>query len=128
MHPLKEHASLALANLAEVMKFATEMDTAQDRKHALGKLCDDGAIKLDQANEAVKLARAEFAKVDGERRKQNAILLDQQNRSNASLDEQIAKGRDELADLQGRIVKHTKELSAIDASLDSLHKRLWLGN
>ena len=123
----KSAVSLAAAALWEVGKHSEELDSAQDRKHALGKLCDDAAKEYAALQAALGPAKAELAQVQVKLKAQQAVLNDQKLRTDADLDRQIAAGQDTLVELTGAIKRKTQELSAVEESFASLRKRLWLG-
>ena len=126
-HPVCEPASLAVANLYEVLKHSEFIDSVEERKAVLEKLCANSEAELHKAQEALKPVKAEYDKVKKDLDAKNRVLEDQKLRALNEINECIARAQGEFWDLQEKIEDQRQAIKAIDASMHSLHRRLHLG-
>ena len=124
---LREQAGLAQAALWEVSRYFDEADSAAERRAVLEKLCAESEANAQKANAAVKASQDELGRVEAKLKAQARIVQDQRDRSAADLDAMIASAQGELNGLTARIGKARRELGEVDASSESLIKRLHLG-
>lgn len=124
MSELKEAIGLSLANLFVVAKHAEAMDSAAQRREALGKLCADTEARLHAERGELKRSQDELRSAEGNLNAKKRIIEDQRNRSNAAIDEQISQAQGQWNGLQAAISKAHRELAEIDASRESLIRRL----
>jgi chromosome segregation ATPase len=124
-HPVCEPAGYAIAQMAEVLKHGDNfIDSAAERRAVSEKLCLDSEAKLHRAEETLKPLRAELARVEAELKQANRLLDDRRTRANLEIEDLIARAQGEEAALLARIEKAKREIVAINASTESLIKRL----
>jgi phage shock protein A len=75
-HPVSEPAGLAIANLFEVLKHSEFIDSVEERKAVLEKLCGETEAELHKAQEALKPVKAECDKVKMDLDAKNRIIDD----------------------------------------------------
>jgi chromosome segregation ATPase len=126
MTALREAAGYAQAHLYDVLKHTDAMDSAADRRTAIQALCAESEADLTRATQELKTTE-ELARVTTDLKKQTSILNDLRDRSNQDLDEKIKAAQGEWAGLEARIEKTKREIKEVEASTESLVRRLRVG-
>ena len=90
---LREAIGLSLANLYDVSKHFDEVDTAEERRAALGSACANSEAALNKATAELKISKDQLGRVSADLKKQTSILQDLRDRSTAELNRQIGQAQ-----------------------------------
>lgn len=124
---LREAIGLSLANLYDVSKHFDEVDTAEERRAALGSACANSEAALNKATAELKISKDQLGRVSADLKKQTSILQDLRDRSTAELNQRCETAQVELFGLEDKIRKARSEIERIDGSVQSLYRRLHVG-
>jgi chromosome segregation ATPase len=124
MTPAREAIGFALAALFEVGKHFEAMDSAEERRAALEFWCKQTQTAWSKAKAELEASQGELDRIGAELKAKSKILEDQRTRMTQNLDGKIAAAYGELDGVRARIGEARRDIQNVDASRESLIRRL----